>query len=164
MAATVSWCEFNGASATETVGISNVNFGNHDSVNIVPASYPIRRGQNSYDKWLKMKFAGTFNKVYNFKLWRSDSGGGEGAAMPTGISMVGEVGTGSNLSYAAPSTTSIGTYSVPNTEVSAFSVGPTAGLTGAGYAYYMHLQLKTTVDAATGDTPVWYLTFQYDEE
>lgn len=164
MAATVQWCEYNGAGEEETVGISNVNFGNIDAPNIDPAQYPIRRGQNSYDKWLKIKFSGTFNKVYNFKLWRSDGAGGSGPAMPTGIAMVGEVGYSSDLDYSQPSTDSIGDYDVPNTEEGAFLIGPSDGLEGPGYTYYIHLQLKTQETAATGDTPTWYLTFQWDEE
>ena len=164
MAATVEWCEYNGAAGSETVGISNVNFGSTDAPNIDPSQYPIRRGTNSFDKWLKIKFSGDFNKVYNFKLWRSDGAGGSGPAMPTGIAMVGEVGYAEDLTYTQPGTSSIGDYDVPNTEAGAFLVGPSEGLTGAGYTYYMHLQLKTQETASTGSTPTWYLTFQWDEE
>jgi len=165
MAASVRWNEYNGAGATETTGITNVNAGSVDSPNLDPAANPVKVGEHAYDKWHKIDFfGGTFNKVSNFKFWRSDSGGGDGASLPTGITVKGEVGTpgGGDLTFSQPATSAIAASDVPNTEAGALSVGPSE-LTATGKSHYIHTQVQSTGSAPTGETQFWY-TFRYDEE
>ena len=131
MAATVRINERNGeAPGTLTNGITNLNFGNIDAANLSYTSYPVRRGYNSYDKWIKLEwYTGSANKLSSFKFWRSDNEGGPGASLPSGLSIVCEAGTDSDLVYVTPSTDSIEADECPNTEAGAVSVGPTE-LTG----------------------------------
>ncbi len=165
MAATVRINERNGeAPGTLTNGITNLNFGNIDAANLQYASYPVRRGYNSYDKWIKLEwYTGSANKLSSFKFWRSDSEGGSGAALPSGLSIVCEAGVGSDLVYTTPSTEPIDADECPNTEAGALSVGPTE-LIGPGSTYYVHLQAQTTSQASTGDQPTMYFSFSYLEE
>lgn len=164
MAASFRWNEYNGAGETETTGISNANCGNSDAPNLVVASYPTQVGANAYDKWLKVDFyGGTFNKVDNFKFWRSDASGGNGAALPTDVLVKGEVGVGADLTYTTPATSSIAASNLASTEAGALSPGPAAGLTATGKSYYLHFQLQTGATAATGNG-TFYVTFRYDEQ
>ena len=166
MAASVRFNEYNGESATETQGISNLNFGSVDAPNLNPADYPIQRGDASYDKWIKLDFyGGVFNRVSDFKFWRSDGNHGDGPDLPAGISVVGEVGTpaSGDLTYTTPTQTALDLDPVPNTEATAWSVGPSE-LVSYGKTYYIHLQLQTTTEAATGDIPPIYWEFKWTEE
>ena len=165
MAATMRWNEYNGASATETQGITNLNFGSVDQPNLDYTLYTIRRGEASFDKWIKIDFySGTFNKVSNFKFWRSDGGTGDGPALPTGITIVGEAGSTADLTYTQPSQTALALSAVPNSEATALTVGPSAGLTTYGLTYYIHLQMQTDTTASPGDVGPIYFTFAWDEE
>ena len=167
MAATAQWAEYNGAGETETVPITNINMGSNDSVNLTPATYPVTKPGWSYDKWWKIYFTGTFNLVDNFKVWRSDSGGGDAGSDPlaTGVLFQAEVGAPTtDLSYVQPVETDKGLSNIPYQEASALSPGPSAGLSSTGYSYYMHCQLEAEAGASTGDTPTYYLTFRYDEQ
>lgn len=149
---------------TVTHGITNLNFGNIDAAHLSYTAHPIRRGQNSFDKWIKLEwYTGAANRLSNFKFWRSDSLGGSGPSLPTGISIVCEVGVLSDLTYVQPSITSIGNHECPNTEAGGMVVGPSQ-LTAVGSTYFVRVQMKTTSQAATGDVPVQYFSFSWDEE
>lgn len=165
MPALVRFNERNGAPpGTVTYGITNLNFGNIDAANLPYTSYPIRRGHNSYDKWIKLEwYSGSANKLSNFRFWRSNSEGGNGPSLPPGISFVAEAGTFSDLTYTTPSTSSIGAPECPNTEATALSVGPTS-LTSPGSTYYIHIQEQVSESASTGDVGDVYFTISYDEE
>jgi hypothetical protein len=166
MAATVRVNEFNGAGATETLGVTSLNFGAADVPNLTPASYSIQRGTCSFDKYWKVHFyGGTFNKVSVFKFWRCSSEGGEGAGLPTGVSIGAEVGTsgGGDLVYAQPSASDKSLSACPSTVGTALAPGPSE-LTAFGKTYYIHCQMVTTEDAATGDVPTMYFALQWQEE
>lgn len=165
MPAEVRWNEYNGPPpGTKTTGIVNCNFGNIDAPNLDYTQYPIRRGQCSYDKWWKIDFyAGSFNKVSNFRFYRSDAQGGPGPSLPTGVSVKAEAGSSQDLSYTQPSTNPISANECPTTLETALVVGPPER-TSYGETYFIHVQLQTTNEAPVGDLPTMYFTFVYDEE
>lgn len=164
MSADLRWVELNGTSATPTLGLANINVGSIDAANMDASAYPVRLGSNAFDKWLKIEFLpGGFSRVSNFKVWRSDNEGGDGVAFPTGVSMQGEAGGTSNLTYTPPSDQPINASEFPYTEASALNVGPTEIDGNGGETYLIHFQLQTSGLATTGDYG-FALTFRYDEE
>lgn len=74
MSVVVSWREYN---STVTPGSSlgsvatNINFGNTDAVNLTPASYPVAAGSNSYAKYMRVRFSGSYTQISNLKLYKS---------------------------------------------------------------------------------------------
>lgn len=164
MAALIRWNEYNGAGCVETVGIQNLNFGVHDAPNLNPASSVIDRGTASFDKWVKIEFyGGSFNRVSEFRFWRSDGQGGDGPALPAGVSVRAEAGVEGDLVYQAPSREVRVSQECPASRGSALVVGP-AELTGYGKTYFIHLQAVTTEEAPTGDVVLGYFTFEWKEE
>jgi len=164
MTVDLRWVELNGTSATPTLGLANINVGSIDASNIDASAHPVSLGSNAYDKWLKVEFLpGGFSQVSNFKVWRSDNGGGDGEAFPTGVSMQGEVGTTTNLTYTSPSDQLINASEFPYTEASALNLGPTDIDGSGGETHLIHFQLQTSGLAITGDYG-FALTFRYDEE
>jgi hypothetical protein len=216
MAVTVTWIEFNGSNSAwpaktgkgrpaigaqtaikagaGQVGISgsypikNLNFGAVDSTNVVPAYYPIPAGSNSYAKYFKLQFSGSFTTIGNIKLWMSNG------LLKTGESILfsGNVAKGTTIS---PSTTSIltthpgsGTFipkaiptSVPTTanicsQNTTSSTLPINTIMGAGYAgeiysspgYYsgvrasccvMQLQTTTAIEAGAVNTKTFSVIY-----
>ena len=74
MAVTVTFVEFNGATLEMSQGTakaSNINFGNTDAANLVPASYPIAAGSNSFAKFIQAQWSGSFTTITNAKFWMS---------------------------------------------------------------------------------------------
>ena len=62
MAATHQWAESNGVGESETIPITTINFGSNDSADLTPVTYPITRGNNSFDKYIRCKFTGTWTE------------------------------------------------------------------------------------------------------
>ena len=158
MSATFEWSESNGASETVTDNISNLNFGSNDSANITPATYPIVAGNNSYEKYIRAKFSGTFTEISNMKFWKS------AGAYKTGEA----IKAAANVAYSTPtsSTSSVATSNVPESEASALSIqssGGTSTITSPGYTKYICLQLQTTSSTPAGAVNTKTFTFQYDE-
>ena len=78
MAVTVTWREYNGTQTPGSGGgmagstlATNINFGNTDAANLTPASYPIAAGSNSYAKYLRMRFSGSYTQISNIKIHKS---------------------------------------------------------------------------------------------
>jgi hypothetical protein len=159
MVATCTLSESNGAGETKHDDVANVNLGSQDTYEVVPANAPITAGQNSYSKYLQLHFTGTFNKIDNLKVWASS------ATPTTNASIVYDTVT--VASYAAPSTTSIGTTAIPTSEPSA-NVGIGGSLSGSltaiGYSDYIRIQEKTASNSPAGNTTQITFTFQYDEQ
>ncbi len=158
MAATFEWSESNGASETVTDNISNLNFGSTDSPNLTPSTYPIVAGNNSYEKYIRAKFSGTFTEISNMKFWKS------AGAYKTGEA----IKAAANVSYSTPtsSTSSVATSDVPESEATALSIQSSAGtstITSPGYTKYICLQLQTTSSTPAGAVNTKTFTFQYDE-
>ena len=163
MAATFQWSEANGAGPVVTDGVANVNFGSNDSKEIVVATYPITAGTNSYEKYIKGKFAGTFTEISNMKFWKS------AGAYVTGESLKVATGTvGAPIVYAAPVATAsaVATSDIPTSEGTALAMFNDAGgatIVAADYTDYIVMQLQTTTGATAGTVNTKTFTFQYDE-
>lgn len=157
MAATIQWSESNTSGETVTDNISNLNFGSNDSVNIVPATYPVVSGENSFQKYFRIKVGGTFTEISNMKFWKS------AGAYVTDESIAGD----ENVSFATPAATAIvEDTDVPTSVGSAWAIQSAAGtstITAAGYTKYIRLQARTTSSSPAGAVNEKTFTFQYDE-
>lgn len=72
MAVTVKWIEFPGAPGNVGVEATNLNFGSVDEVDLNPADHPISAGANSYVKYWKIQWSGSFSSISNAKLFKSE--------------------------------------------------------------------------------------------
>ncbi len=153
MAATFEFRESNGVGETVTNGISNANFGSVDSPNITPATNPVAAGDNSFEKWIRGYFSGSFTSVANLRFWKS------AGAYVTGEDIKASV----DDSYATPvATTSIlATVTIPTVEGSALA--PAAPSVNPDYSGYMTTQLQTTVATPPGAVNQKTFTLKYDE-
>ena len=153
MTATFDFAETNGAGATVTNSISNVNFGNIDTPNITPASNPVTAGNNSFEKWIRGHFSGSYSSVSNLKFYKS------AGAYVTGEDIKAAV----NASYATPvaTTSTVATVTIPVSLGTALV--PTAPGASPSYSGYMTLQLNTTVSTPPGNVNTKTFTLQYDE-
>jgi len=101
MAVIVTWTEFNGSDtgASQGTGLAtNLNFGSIDQIDLTPANNPIAAGSNSYAKYIKVQWSGSFTQITNAKLWKS-----------AGNYVTGEFikFSGNYTKSGAPSTTSV---------------------------------------------------------
>jgi len=153
MAATYAWNEYNGAGETETAGISNVNFGSVDSPNLSSPNNRVVAGQNSFEKWIKGDFSGSYTQIDNLKFWKS------GGSLPAGVTIKAAV----NASYATPtdSASVVATADVPEAEGSALvPTSPGASPSNSGY---ITMQLQATGGATPGSIGTQTFTLRYDE-
>jgi len=74
---------------------SNINFGNVSSRDITAASNPVTAGSNSFTKYFRVNFSGSYTSISNAKLWKS------AGAYVTGES----IQFSGNIAYAAPTET-----------------------------------------------------------
>lgn len=165
MAATCQIDEYNTVGESETSNISNLNFGSNDSANLSVSSYPINAGENSYEKWIKMSFTGTFNTVDNLKVWKSAGAYVTGEGIDTNL----KESSYSAASFSTPtdSTSSVAVEVMPTTEPSGANIGISGSLSGqltsAGDSDYIVMQLQTTGSTPAGDVNEKTFTFQWDE-
>ena len=161
MSATHHWYESNLVGEVEEADISNVNFGSDDSPNIVPATYPITRAENSFSKYIRCYFTGTWTEISNMLFWKS-----------AGAYVTGEaIKASANASYATPSQTGTGDSDVPVTEGAGLAIQSAEGeviieygISGvSGYTGYIRLQLQTTGSTPAGAVNQKTFIFQYDE-
>ena len=166
MVATFELSESNGATETVTDGITNLNYGSTDAPNLDPATYPITAGQNSYEKWVRCHFTGTFNKIDNIRIWMSAGTLVTGESILTNLTTSGYTAA----TYATPttSTSTVATNAMPTSEPSSANLGIggslTGSLTAAGYSDYWVSQTQTTTAASPGDTNTKTFTIKYDEQ
>jgi hypothetical protein len=153
MAASFQFSESNGATPTVTDGVTSINFGNADSPNILPASNPVTAGANSFEKWIRGHFYGTYNSISNLKFYM------QSGTYVTGEGIVAAV----NATFATPvATTSIvATSPVPTTLGTA--IAPTAPGASPSYSGYITLQLQTTSSTPPGNVNQKMFTLSYDE-
>lgn len=157
MAATHAWKETgSGGEVTAT----NINFGSVDAPNLVPATYPITRGTNSFSKYIRCLFTDSWTEISNMKFWKS-----AGA-----LDAEEKIKASFNATYAAPSQTGTGDSDVPTSEpasnVNSFEGDATIvyGATGvSGYTGYIRLQGQYTSSMPSGAVAQKTFTFQYDE-
>jgi hypothetical protein len=165
MAATVTIAEFNTAGETETASITNTNMGSTDAVNLVAATYPIVPGENSYEKWQKIKVTnlGGSTSVGNFKVWRTGALGGSAAH----VTNARTTSYGGAETFATPIATAstIADQTMPSSEpaTSNLGVGGTlaAVLTDTGASDYLVHQIQTDAGDTAGSSTT--MNYQYDE-
>ena len=164
MAANFTWDESNLVGEVIEVGITNLNFGSVDSPNLVPVTNPIVAGQNSFDKYVKGAFSGSFTRVDNFKFWKASGS----YVTAEGCSFSGSV------TYVQPTQALNGDPAVPTSEPTDPNVGIHHDIFGYidgpadnGYSKktdYMRLQLQTGVTTPGGPVNQKTLVLQYDEQ
>ena len=71
MVSTQVWQEFTTSNTLFTVA-TDLNFGSVNLTNLNPSLYPIVANSNSYEKWIKLQFNGTFTSISGVKLYKSD--------------------------------------------------------------------------------------------
>jgi hypothetical protein len=161
MSATHHFCESNGAGEVETQDISNVNFGSTDAPNLVVITYPIVRGDASFEKYVRCLFTGTWTEISNMKFWKS-----------AGAYVTGEaIKAAANVVYATPSATPNADSDIPITEGAALAIESAEGeiiieygASGvSGYTGYIRLQTRSTILTPTGAGNQKTFTMQYDE-
>lgn len=171
MSATTTWYEQNGAASgspahgTEST-ISSCDWKSVDDTTTSRASAPVLAGENSYSKYIYLKFAGTFNQISAVKFAHT------AGTLGTGISLVGKV----TSTYTAPATSALGSSSDMTTPIAITSgasvllstsgpngANPSASQTSTCYTQYLVTQVQTTASAAAGDSGTATLTVQYNE-
>jgi hypothetical protein len=135
MSAVPSWVEYNGSSPTPT-NIGLISFGSVDLPYFILSLYPIRAGYNSYSKYFKIRFTGTFVEVSNLKLWQSES-------LPPGLSI--KLG-GTGVTYSTPSIANDGDPDIPTVQPISSNIDGKINNSG-DLSTYLRLQLHTTVKA-----------------
>ena len=155
MAATHEFSESNGAEVVHD-SIANLNFGSNDSYELNTTTYPIIRGNASFEKYMRCKFSGIFTEISNMKFWKS-----------LGAYVTGESCKASaNIVFVTPSATPNADSDVPVTEGTALSIQAADGtltIIAPGYTKYIRLQLQTTVLTPSGAVNQKTFTMQYDE-
>jgi len=167
MPAAIDICESNTGGETVSHDVANINFGSNDSTEIVIATYPINRGDYSYEKWLRYHVSNLSgsNQIDNLQVWLTGSAD-TGIVHLTNLS-----GTVQDDAYATPIATvsTLATIAMPITDPGAANIGKSGSTatpldTTGQYSDYIVTQVETQGSAAPGDQTSrnWY--FQYDEQ
>ena len=168
MAATCQLKIYTGASAaTETpaADAANWNMMLSDAYNAnstMYQTYPITVDTNataySFERWMKLKFTGTFNKIENVKAYKS-AGSLSDAALAINA---GETATGATPTASASTKA---TAAIPTASGSAIDITPVAGISSSGdKTDFLVAQLSVPTTVTTpGDIGSQTLTFTYDE-
>ena len=153
MAATFEFSESNGAGEVVTNGISNVNFGNLDQPNLSDPDNQIIAGQDSFEKWMRGRFSGTFTTISNIRFFKS------GGSLPTGVT----IKAADDQSYATPTnnTSIVATVDIPTVEGSALILADP--VTNPDFSGYVTMQMQVTIAASSGVIPTQTFTMKYDE-
>jgi len=167
MAITTILDEYNTVGETETQNVTNCNMGSDDSPNLVPATYPINAGNNAFEKYNKMRFTGTANKVNKLKVWISAGTLDAEAALKTCAREAAYV----ERTFVTPTetTSTQATEDMPTSEPSGANLGIGGILAGEHTAFpdvsdYLVQQYQTTASHPAGDITQLTLTFQWDEQ
>lgn len=171
MSATTNWYEQNGAATgtpahgTES-SISSCDWKSVDDTSTSRASAPVLAGENSFSKYIYLKFTGTFNQISAVKFAHT------AGALGTGISLKGKV----TSTYTTPAVSALGNATDMTTPTSVGSgasvllgtsgpndANPSASQTTQCYTQYLVTQVQTATTAAAGDSGTATLTVQYNE-
>ena len=161
MVATFAWSETYGGGTGTTGTPTNLNFGSTSAIDLVPSTYPITAGTNSYEKFVRGYWSGSFTRVENVQYWKSAGSYVTGEA----IKWYGD----GNTSYTAATTdtSTIATAAVPTADPGTANVSIGGNLTGSltatGYTDYVVLQTQVTSTASAGAVNQKTFTLQYDE-
>lgn len=169
---------------------TNLNFGNTSARALTPATYPIAAGSNSYSKYFKLMFSGSYTQISNAKLWASTSnyvtdeyiwfsGNVDYAAPATAEVLSGEpdaewtdFGVGRRIPTSQPSNNNVvlTRYAQESAGTSA-STMPTANETEASPGYYsgsysatIVFQLTTSASSPAGPVNQKTISLTYDRQ
>lgn len=153
MAATFEHSESNGAGEVVTNGILNLNFGNLDSPNLTSPDNRVVAGNDSFEKWYRGRFSGSFTTIDNLRFFKS------AGSLPTGV----EIKAAVNAAFATPtdSTSVVATVDVPVTEGTALV--PNNPGVSPSFSGYIILQLQAGISATPGAVGTQTFTLKYDE-
>jgi hypothetical protein len=169
MAATVEICESNGVGETISHNISTLNFGDDDSSDLTPASFPIVAGDFSFEKWIRVHVTamGSSNKIDNCQMWK------ESGNYVTGETIECNLVTGgySAETYSQPIKTDSAKAdtAMPTADPGTANIGIGGSLSGNittadEYSDYVVIQMGTTVSTPGGDVNQKSFKIQYDEQ
>lgn len=177
MAATVVLAEYNGplASVTETLDISNVNFGSVDQAELVPATYPItaKADGHSFEKWLRLYVSamGGSSQIDNIKIWLSDLGGGWKTEEGMSCNLIESGYSQASYPSGGPVETNstVAINAMPETEPAGPNMGIGGSLSGQitsapSYSDYIVLQLDVSQNTPAGAVNQKTITYQWDEQ
>jgi hypothetical protein len=177
MAATVVVAERNGplASSTETIDVTNVNFGSADQAALNPTSAPITAQANghSYEKWLRLyvNALGGSTLIDNVKIWLSNLGGGwkTGEGMSCNMRTSGYSSTAYQTGGPVQTDSSFATQVMPTSEPGGANLGIAGSLSGSisavpAYTDYAVIQLDVSAATPAGAVNTKTITFQWDEQ
>lgn len=179
MAVTVYWVEFNGSDGGSSQGsalVQTINFGSADVADMAPANYPIAAGSNSFAKYIKVHFSGSFTQISNARLWKSD-----------GVYKAGEVikFSGNYAKASAPSATALPAIDgnavpdIPTTSpadpniclpnlttdiLEQVDYESTPGYASGAYTSMMAFQLQTTSSTPAGAVNQKTISLTYDRQ
>ena len=172
MALTVTWVEWHGSDtpgSTNGEVATNINLGNVDTVNLVPATYPVQTGEYSYFKQGKFNFSGSMTQVNNVRVYKSagvykteeviEFSGGIAVSTPSI----------SDQSWSAVPTSLPGSANVilPNLTTDILLQSDhesTPGYTSGARTGLVGFQLETTGNTETGATNQKTISVVYDKQ
>lgn len=159
MAALVEYSESNGVGEVVHDSVVNLNLGNIDNYELDNSLYPILRGNNSYEKYIRLKISGSFTEISNVIFYKLSGA----FATDEDIKAI------ANQVYSTPvKTTSIkAVATIPVSIETALVVESTEGdpavFTGAGYSKYLVLQGQVGAGCPPGVRSTKVLRASYDE-
>jgi len=168
MAATVEFSETNGDVGAPSThdAIANMNYGSNDSYEVVPATYPITAGTNSFTKYWRLHVTnmGGSNTINNLQFWKS-----AGAYVASeGIQCSLRTAGYSAPAYATPTQVTYTDQVMPvaNPGAANLGIGGSTGgsiTTAPSYSDYVKSQLQTGAGSPPGNVNQKTLSLQYDE-
>jgi hypothetical protein len=175
MAATVEYCESNGATETVTHNLpalpttGGTDMGSVDQALLSPQTNRILAGANSYEKWQRVHVTalGGSAAVRTIKVWLTGTPSANTTHHYNG-SANQPAYDGANHKqtvYAQPATTATRTPEAsPTSEPAQANIGIGGSLTGTlsapGYSDYILHQIRTTAAATAGATLTWWVAYE----
>ena len=153
--------ESNLVGEVETLDVANVNFGSIDAAELIPVDNPVVCGDDSFEKYIRIKFTGTWTEISNMKFWKLS-----GAYVTDEL-----IKAAANVAYVQPSDVANADSAIPIVLGSALSIQSAEGdatieygVSGVtGYTKYIRMQTHSTVSTPAGAGASKVLCFQFDE-
>ena len=123
-------------------------------------SVPSSGTNYSYERWMRLKFSGTFNEISNIKFYHS-----AGTLSDANLDLLAGATTTAATPTNSASTVATTTLTGWDSAAEAIDITPSGNITTSpGYSNYAVVQLKVPSTVTTpGDIGSQTITFQYDE-
>ena len=172
MALTVTWIEWHGSDAPGTTNgeaATNINLGNSDTVDLTPATYPVKVGEYSYFKQGKFNWSGSMEQVDNVRVYKSAGDYVTEEQIEFSGGIVVSTPSISSQGWAAIPTSEPGSANVilPDltTDILLQSVHEsTPGYVSGARSGLVGFQLETTSNTPTGATNQKTISVVYDKQ